>query len=64
VKPRQWAACHLIENFERSPVTQPRLDHHREVRAVAIDGGAQVPSATATTSGVTAKDAAAREGAR
>jgi oligopeptide/dipeptide ABC transporter ATP-binding protein len=46
VQPRHWAACHLVENFERSPVTTPRLDHRREVVPGVIDGGAQVPLAT------------------
>src|SRR3954470_3556736 len=45
VQPRHWAACHLVENFERSPVTTPRLDHRREVVPGVIDGGAQVPLA-------------------
>jgi oligopeptide/dipeptide ABC transporter ATP-binding protein len=52
VQTRHWAACHLIEGFDRSPVTQPRLDHRREVAPVAIDGGAQRPMDTATTGGV------------
>jgi oligopeptide/dipeptide ABC transporter ATP-binding protein len=46
VQPRHWAACHLVENFERAPVTTPRLDHRREVVPGVIDGGAQVPLAT------------------
>jgi oligopeptide/dipeptide ABC transporter ATP-binding protein len=54
VQTRHWAACHLIEGFDRSPVTQPRLEHRREVAPVAIDGGAQRPMETATTGGVAA----------
>ena len=46
VQPRHWAACHLIENFDRSPVTIPRLEHRREVVPAVIDGGAQAPLAT------------------
>jgi len=45
VQPRHWAACHLIENFDRSPVTTPRLEHRREVVPGVIDGGGQVPFA-------------------
>ena len=52
VQRRHWAACHLIEGFERSPVTEPRLDHRREVVAQAIDGGAQRPAETASAGGV------------
>jgi oligopeptide/dipeptide ABC transporter ATP-binding protein len=55
VQSRHWAACHLIEGFEQSPVTQPRLEHRREVVPVAIDGGAQRPMETATTAGVVAQ---------
>ena len=43
VQRRHWASCHLIEGFERAPVTEPRLDHRREVVARVIDGGAPVP---------------------
>jgi oligopeptide/dipeptide ABC transporter ATP-binding protein len=66
VKPRHWAACHLIENFDRASITRPQLDHHRSVATVAVDGGAQAPLATATTAGVTTQDLAGgvREGAR
>ena len=45
VQPRHWAACHLVENFDRAPVTTPRLNHRREVVPGVIDGGAQVPLA-------------------
>jgi peptide/nickel transport system ATP-binding protein/oligopeptide transport system ATP-binding protein len=45
VQSRHWAACHLIENFDRSPVTLPSLNHRREVVPGVIDGGAQVPLA-------------------
>jgi oligopeptide/dipeptide ABC transporter ATP-binding protein len=45
VQPRHWAACHLVENFDRSPRTTPRLDHRREVVPGVIDGGEQVPLA-------------------
>ena len=51
VQPRHWASCHLVENFDRSPVTTPRLAHRREVVPGVIDGGAQVPLA-ATAGGV------------
>ena len=47
VQPRHWAACHLIENFDRAPVTTPRLAHRREVVAGVIDGEAQMPLAAA-----------------
>jgi oligopeptide/dipeptide ABC transporter ATP-binding protein len=50
VQRQHWAACHLIEGFERAPVTQPRLEHRREVVADAIDGGAQRPLENAGTS--------------
>ena len=50
VMPRHWAACHLVENFDRSPLTTPSLAHRREVVPGVIDGGAQVP--LATTQGV------------
>jgi oligopeptide/dipeptide ABC transporter ATP-binding protein len=42
---RHWASCHLIENFDKAPVTTPRLAHRREVVAGVIDGGAQMPVA-------------------
>jgi oligopeptide/dipeptide ABC transporter ATP-binding protein len=45
VQPGHWAACHLVENFERSPLTTPRLDHRREVVPGVIDGGDPVPLA-------------------
>ena len=45
VRPRHWAACHLVENFERAPATTARLDHRREVVPGVIDGGAQAPLA-------------------
>ena len=45
VQPQHWAACHLIEGFDRSPVTTPRLEHRREVVPDVIDGGAQAPLA-------------------
>ena len=32
-----WAACHLTENYERSRVTLPVLDHRREVTANVVD---------------------------
>jgi peptide/nickel transport system ATP-binding protein/oligopeptide transport system ATP-binding protein len=51
VQPRHWAACHLIENFDRSPLTIPQLNHRREVVPGVIDGGAQVPLATAGARG-------------
>ena len=47
VKPRHWGACHLVENFDRSPVTRPALPHRREVVPGVIDGGAQAPLAAA-----------------
>ena len=47
VQRQHWASCHLIEGFERAPVTRPLLEHRREVVAAAIDGGAQRPLATA-----------------
>jgi oligopeptide/dipeptide ABC transporter ATP-binding protein len=31
-----WAACHLIEGFEKSPVTKPELANKREVMAKAV----------------------------
>jgi hypothetical protein len=46
VQRQHWAACHLIDGFEQSPITEPRLEHRREVVPVAIDGGAQRPLAT------------------
>src|SRR5688572_12553461 len=45
VQPRHWASCHLIENFERSPLTTPRLAHRREVVPTVLDGGSHVPLA-------------------
>jgi oligopeptide/dipeptide ABC transporter ATP-binding protein len=47
VQPRHWASCHLVENFERAPATVPSLNHRRQVVPGVIDGGAQVPLATA-----------------
>jgi oligopeptide/dipeptide ABC transporter ATP-binding protein len=31
VSTQHWGACHFIENFDRSPITLPVLDHRREV---------------------------------
>jgi oligopeptide/dipeptide ABC transporter ATP-binding protein len=36
VAPKQWGACHLIENFDKSPVTLPVLDSRRQVTANVI----------------------------
>jgi oligopeptide/dipeptide ABC transporter ATP-binding protein len=36
VQPKHWGACHLIEGFDRSPVTLPVLDHRRAVSAATI----------------------------
>jgi len=33
VAPKHWASCHLIDGFVNAPVTEPVLDHRREVRA-------------------------------
>jgi oligopeptide/dipeptide ABC transporter ATP-binding protein len=32
VEERHWASCHLIEGFSEAAVTEPVLDHQREVR--------------------------------
>ena len=37
IEHRHWGACHLIENYERSKVSLPVLDHRREVTANAVD---------------------------
>jgi peptide/nickel transport system ATP-binding protein len=39
---RHWGQCHLIENFQQSPVTAPRLSHKRGVVAESV-GGDRVP---------------------
>jgi hypothetical protein len=31
-----WAACHLVEGFERAPVTKPQLANKREVMAKTV----------------------------
>jgi peptide/nickel transport system ATP-binding protein len=49
VQRQHWASCHLIEGFERAPVTQPRLEHRRQVIAAALDGGAQRPAEAVIT---------------
>ena len=38
VEPRHWGACHLIDNYERSKVSLPVLDHRREVSANVVEG--------------------------
>jgi peptide/nickel transport system ATP-binding protein/oligopeptide transport system ATP-binding protein len=49
VQSAHWAACHLIENFDRSPITPPRLDHRRSVmNDSASDGGPEGGAAMAT----------------
>jgi oligopeptide/dipeptide ABC transporter ATP-binding protein len=35
-----WAACHLIEGFDRAPVTIARSEHRREVVPATIEGDA------------------------
>jgi peptide/nickel transport system ATP-binding protein/oligopeptide transport system ATP-binding protein len=40
VQPGHWAACHVIENFDRSPITIAHLDHRREIVPIAIEGDA------------------------
>jgi oligopeptide/dipeptide ABC transporter ATP-binding protein len=47
VQRRHWAACHLIEGFDRAPLTEPRLVHRREVAPVAVEGAARGPVETA-----------------
>jgi oligopeptide/dipeptide ABC transporter ATP-binding protein len=37
VRSAHWGACHLIENFERSKVSLPVLDHRREVTASVVE---------------------------
>jgi oligopeptide/dipeptide ABC transporter ATP-binding protein len=39
VKKEHWAACHLIDNFPISPITEPLLEHKREVAPQAVVGG-------------------------
>jgi oligopeptide/dipeptide ABC transporter ATP-binding protein len=36
VHPGHWAACHLVEGFENSPLTRPQLASKREVMARAV----------------------------
>jgi oligopeptide/dipeptide ABC transporter ATP-binding protein len=36
VQPRHWASCHLIENYENAPTTEPVLEHRREVETLSI----------------------------
>jgi hypothetical protein len=38
VRPGHWAACHYVDNFERSPATMPVLDHRRAVVPQAVEG--------------------------
>ncbi|HWE02817.1 MAG TPA: ABC transporter ATP-binding protein [Tepidisphaeraceae bacterium] len=40
VQPSHWAACHVTENFERSPRSLPQLDHRREVVPAIVEDGA------------------------
>jgi oligopeptide/dipeptide ABC transporter ATP-binding protein len=40
VQKTHWAACHLIEGFDRSPVTIARSDHRREIVPATIEGDA------------------------
>jgi oligopeptide/dipeptide ABC transporter ATP-binding protein len=47
VRKQQWASCHLIEGYERAPVTVPQLDHRREVIAETIGGDRLPPDAIA-----------------
>ena len=41
VKPAHWAACHLLENYEKSPPTAPHLEHRREDATIAVSSDAQ-----------------------
>ncbi len=38
VRPSHWARCHYAENFDKSPVTTPRLDHQRQVVTETVAG--------------------------
>jgi oligopeptide/dipeptide ABC transporter ATP-binding protein len=42
VKPKHWSACHVTENYEKSTMSVPQLDHRREVVAAPVDGEALV----------------------
>ena len=42
VKPSHWSACHVTENYEKSPTSVPKLEHKREVVPVVVDGDAIV----------------------
>jgi oligopeptide/dipeptide ABC transporter ATP-binding protein len=37
VSPRHWAACHQLPGYDQSPVTEPVLQHSREVVPNVID---------------------------
>lgn len=41
VKPAHWAACHVLENYEKSPPTAPHLEHRREDATIAAGSDAQ-----------------------
>ena len=47
VETRHWAACHLIEGFDKAPRTQPVLEDRREVVPEAVVGGDKEILATA-----------------
>jgi oligopeptide/dipeptide ABC transporter ATP-binding protein len=46
VRSAHWGACHLVDGYEKAPLTIPTLDHRREVVAQAILGD-RLPEAPA-----------------
>jgi hypothetical protein len=54
VQPQHWAACHQIEGYDASPVTEPTLTHHRAIvprvtdSVAIVSGNGQPLAATGT----------------
>jgi oligopeptide/dipeptide ABC transporter ATP-binding protein len=46
-----WARCHFTDNFERAPLTTPRLAHRREVVAETVEGDHLPRNAVAAAGG-------------
>jgi hypothetical protein len=45
VSTRHWAACHQLPGYDQSPVTEPVLQHQREVVPKVVDAGLVQPGA-------------------
>ncbi len=39
VEPAHWARCHQLPQYDRAPVTIPKLEHRREVNSQAVEEG-------------------------